>query len=82
MGKRRFAGTLAVPGHSTTSSKYGKHITAWIRGWEQGIEVQTLDCGDGVDGFEIYICGGSNPGQSNGRRLIGKVINGEFVRVQ
>jgi hypothetical protein len=80
MGKRRFAGTLESGEHQTDTSKYAnKNLTAWIRGWDHGVEVIAFASGDD-DVFEIYTCGGSHA-RSNGRRLIGKVVNGEFRRM-
>ena len=80
MGKRRFAGTLESSEHKTDSSKYGNDLTAWIRGWDYGVEVVARDDGTGTDVFEIWTAGGSNA-RSNGRRLIGKVIGHEFIRM-
>lgn len=79
MGKRRFAGTLSAADHRTTADKYSsQNLTAWIRGWDHGVEVVCTDH-NGDDAFEIWTCGGSNA-RSNGRKMIGKVVNGEFVR--
>lgn len=80
MGKRRFAGTLSSSEHKTDTSKFSNDdLTAWIRGWDYGVEVVAMNS-DGEDCFEIWTAGGSHA-RSNGRRLIGKVVNGEFRKM-
>jgi len=80
MGPRRFAGTLSSEEHTTAAEKFAnKNLTVWIRGWEYGVEVVAWDSG-GEDAFEIYLCGGSTPGKSQGRKLLGTLIEGEFIR--
>jgi hypothetical protein len=76
MGKRRFAATISSPEHKTDSHKYASNLVAWIRGWHYGVEVVAGDF-EGKDCFDIWIAGGSNA-RSNGRRMIGRVIDGEF----
>lgn len=79
MGKRRFAGSLSAADHSTSSSKFSsQHLTAWVRGWDGGVEIVAGDY-EGRDCFEIWICGGSND-RSRIRKFVGRIINDEFVR--
>jgi hypothetical protein len=79
MGKRRFAATVSSSSHSTTADKYANDLTVWLRGWDHGVEIHA-DANGADDTFEIYVCGGSTSGRSNGRKLIGTVVNGEFIR--
>lgn len=79
MGKRRFAATVTSPDHKTAAEKFSNNLTAWIRGWDFGVEViarPTAD-GQGDDVFEIWACGGSHA-RSNGRRYIGMLTKEGF----
>lgn len=77
MGKKRFAGTLHADAHVTSASKFGKNLSAWIRGWNYGVEVQAYVV-DGEDVFELWVNSGSTEGQSR-KEFIGIVNSTGFI---
>lgn len=61
MGKRKLAATISGYGHSTSKSCFDSEgITAHLRGWDKGIQVEMKLGKDDKLIFEISTTGGSN----------------------
>jgi hypothetical protein len=61
MGKRKLAATIKGDDHSTSKSCYSSHgITAHLRGWDHGIEIEMRLDENEEPIYEIWATRGSN----------------------
>jgi hypothetical protein len=57
----RFYGTLAGDASKVQATKRGhRTVTGEARGRDLGLKVEAYAVNDGLDGFQVYITGGSN----------------------
>lgn len=77
MGPKRLAASVSANSSTTEAARYDNNsISAHVRGWDYGVEVDAFINDDGIPCFEVWTTGGSH---NTSRKKCLMMITGDKV---